>query len=199
MCQFSAVPGLTTMVHSRLLILSAANFAGGTLNEIIANVGLKNMSACAVHMYKSFAFCYFPCMSYFTMNQDAQIFNDNQECLNDQYLNAQLAEHHTRKDENEQNAAHASGNLNDSNTAGKAQATAAEASPEKKEALNWAHPRFTMSQFQLYETKTVRHYIVRLHQYISTYHACITIEILFSWHKSSTTEIPSTTNTSYQP
>lgn len=101
-------------------------------------------------------------MSYFTMNQDAQIFNDNQECLNEQYLNAQLPEHRTKKDENEQNATHASSNMNDSNTAAKTQATAAEASPEKKEALNWAHPRFTMSQFQLYETKTVGHCIVTL-------------------------------------
>ncbi|KAL9540580.1 hypothetical protein PS6_010699 [Mucor atramentarius] len=95
------------------------------------------------------------------MNQDAQIFNDNQECLNDQYLNAQLPEHHTKKDENEQNATHASSNLNDSNTATKGQAT--EPLPEKKEALNWAHPHFTMSQFQLYETKT-RYYLVGTNQ-----------------------------------
>ncbi|KAL9559694.1 hypothetical protein MBANPS3_000317 [Mucor bainieri] len=97
------------------------------------------------------------------MNQDAQIFNDNQECLNDQYLNAQLPERHTKKDEGEQNATHASSSLNDSNAATKTQAAAAEASPEKKDALNWAHPRFTMSQFQLYETKT-RYYLVGTNQ-----------------------------------
>lgn len=105
-------------------------------------------------------FFYF-CMSYFTMNQDAQIFNDNQECLNDQYLNSQLPEHHTKKDENEHNSNNLNTSfhiINDSHTATKAAAAAAAAG--KKESLNWAHPCFTMSQFQLYETKTVNYYVL---------------------------------------
>jgi hypothetical protein len=75
-------------------------------------------------------------MSFFTMNQDAQIFNDNQETLNDQYLAAQVPEL-PKKEE--------------------VIPTIPEDTPrdQKKDAISWAHPRFTMSQFQLYETKTV--------------------------------------------
>lgn len=72
------------------------------------------------------------------MNQDAQIFNDNQECLNEQYLASKVP---TKKEEAESHSVH--------NTEVKEQ-------PPKKESLNYAHPRFTMSIFQLYETKTVK-------------------------------------------
>ncbi|KAI8058923.1 SacI homology domain-containing protein [Gilbertella persicaria] len=69
------------------------------------------------------------------MNQDAQIFNDNQQYLHDQYLSSHIPEIPTKKEDIPINT------------------------PEKKESLNWAHPRFCMSQFQLYETKT-RYYLV---------------------------------------
>ncbi|CEP13787.1 hypothetical protein [Parasitella parasitica] len=100
-------------------------------------------------------------MSYFTMNQEAQIFTDNQEYLNDQYLNSQL-EHHKKKDENEQITANTKIHRN---TVGDTHITAAKTPPaaDKKEILNWAHPRFIMSQFQLYETKT-RYYLVGTNQ-----------------------------------
>jgi hypothetical protein len=85
-------------------------------------------------------------MSFFTINQDAQIFNDNQECLNNQYLAAQ-AELPTKKEETENN--------NHSTNAPTSEPPLTE-EKSKKESLNWANPRFTMSSFQLYETKTVK-------------------------------------------
>jgi hypothetical protein len=67
------------------------------------------------------------------MNQDSQIFTDNHASLNDQYITTEMSE----IPEN----------------------VIAPTPPpvEEKKSLNYAHPRFTMSTFQLYETKTVCH------------------------------------------
>ncbi|KAI9362705.1 SacI homology domain-containing protein [Pilaira anomala] len=79
------------------------------------------------------------------MNQDAQIFNENQESLNEQYLASKISTKETPVE------------------------SYATPTPEikeekaKKESLNYAHPRFTMSIFQLYETKT-RYYLVGTNQ-----------------------------------
>jgi hypothetical protein len=83
-------------------------------------------------------------MSFFTMNQDAQIFNDNQESLNDQYLATQVTELPKKEDVEQINTNQAT-----------VIPTTTEDMPREKDAPRWAHPRFTMSQFQLYETKTV--------------------------------------------
>jgi hypothetical protein len=88
-------------------------------------------------------------MSFFTMNQDAQIFNDNQESLNDEYLASKLPEIPTEAETRTATTAQPS----DANIP--PHTTTVTPEKEKKESLKWANPRFTMSTFQLYETKTV--------------------------------------------
>lgn len=74
------------------------------------------------------------------MNQDSQIFTDNQASLNDHYTHSKMSE------------------APDTTLPLPPPPAAATAVPtvEEKTSLNYAHPRFTMSTFQLYETKTVR-------------------------------------------
>ncbi|KAI8359085.1 SacI homology domain-containing protein [Choanephora cucurbitarum] len=99
-------------------------------------------------------------MSFFTMNQDAQIFDDNQQCLEDQYLNSHIPQ--SSSTTTSTFATHAQATHTASNTTKREEAIETktnDSSDKKKEALNWAHPRFHMSQFQLYETKT-RYYLV---------------------------------------
>lgn len=92
------------------------------------------------------------------MNQDAQIFNDNQECLNDQYLAAKLPEIPTEADSHNTNTTAACQADIPAGAAGGATTANGEDKKDanKKESLNWANSRFTMSTYQLYETKTVR-------------------------------------------
>lgn len=66
------------------------------------------------------------------MSQDAQILTDNPDCLQDNYV-----------DFNQQQ-------ILESATPDLSQEASA-----KKPTLKWAHPRFILSSFQLYETKTV--------------------------------------------
>lgn len=97
------------------------------------------------------------------MNQDAQIFHDNQEVLNDQYLNTQIPETTTsavsvtsKKEETEIKTTNKSSTNNITATLLPSEAVPPpQTNSKKKETLQWAHPRFTLSQFQLYETKTV--------------------------------------------
>lgn len=74
------------------------------------------------------------------MNQDSQIFTDNQASLNDHYTHSKMSE------------------APDNVLPPPPQPPATPTAPtvEQKTSLNYAHPRFTMSTFQLYETKTVR-------------------------------------------
>ena len=84
------------------------------------------------------------------MNQDAQIFNDNQECLNDLYLERNMSEN-LKKDEQENDIPTTQPNqLPPQPTDEEEKKT----EKTKKEVLNWADTRFSMSSFQLYETKT---------------------------------------------
>ncbi|KAL4209592.1 SacI homology domain-containing protein, partial [Rhizopus microsporus] len=74
------------------------------------------------------------------MSQDAQILTDNPDCLQDNYV-----------DFNQQQ-------ILESATPDLSQEASA-----KKPTLKWAHPRFILSSFQLYETKT-RYYVVGTNQ-----------------------------------
>lgn len=75
------------------------------------------------------------------MNQDAQIFND----LSEEYLTTSEVPS-VKKEDTETTT------------------EPVEEQKPKKEQLNWANPRFSMSSFQLYETKTV-HGVYQLCKY----------------------------------
>lgn len=94
------------------------------------------------------------------MNQDAQIFDDNNQ-LSEEYLHIpDDVPATTKKEDATEVLPHEQ--PPQSNT------TSAEASEEgqkpqqqtkakqQQQQLNWANPRFSMSSFQLYETKTVK-------------------------------------------
>jgi hypothetical protein len=75
------------------------------------------------------------------MNPDAMIFSDNQECL--QYINTVPESPQKKKPSR-------------APTIDSEVQQEEEQQKTKKESLNYAHPRFVITEFQLYETKTVR-------------------------------------------
>lgn len=94
------------------------------------------------------------------MNQDAQIFDDNSQ-LSEDYLNIpDVPATTTVKKEDATEVPHEQPPpaLQSNNNAEKSEEGQPQSSTKAKQ-LNWANPRFSMSSFQLYETKT-RYYLV---------------------------------------
>lgn len=76
-------------------------------------------------------------MSFFPMSQDVQILSDDPNCLTEDYSTDSYLSY-----KKEDVLEPSSQNL-------------PQGEPVKKPTLKWAHPRFVLSSFQLYETKTV--------------------------------------------
>ncbi|KAG1321230.1 hypothetical protein G6F62_010930 [Rhizopus arrhizus] len=84
-------------------------------------------------------------MSFFPMSQDAQILSNDPNCLTENYL-ADSYLSYKKEDVLESSSQ-----------------DLPQGEPVKKSTLKWAHPRFVLSSFQLYETKT-RYYIIGTNQ-----------------------------------
>jgi hypothetical protein len=76
-------------------------------------------------------------MSFFPMSQDAQILSNDPNSLTENYL-ADNYLSYKKEDVLESSSQ-----------------DLPQGEPVKKSTLKWAHPRFVLSSFQLYETKTV--------------------------------------------
>lgn len=76
-------------------------------------------------------------MSFFPMSQDVQILSDDPNCLTEDYSTDSYLSY-KKEDVLEPSSQ-----------------DLPQGEPVKKPTLKWAHPRFVLSSFQLYETKTV--------------------------------------------